>query len=202
MNIKDIINIIPSLFLYFIPGYIAIYIKQAYKHYKEQKESHLVIMSVVISFIIKTILNTFIYLINQIFKINFVVNQDLETFILLILSILVGYIWIRYKGSKLETKLNKFLNSNTNSEANVWNYGMKAEKGAWARVYLHNENRIYIGKLINYTIDPDEKDKEILLSSYTSYELDTKKELEDYDDDNKIVLIKCNDIRFIEILKD
>lgn len=202
MNIKDIIDIIPSLFLYFIPGYITIYIKQLYRHDKEQKESHVVIMSVVISFIIKTISSTFFSLINQIFNKNLAVNQDLEALILLVLSILTGYIWVKYNNSKIELKVNKLFNSSTKSEANVWNYAMRSQNGGWVRVYLHNENRIYIGKLINYTIDPNEKDKEILISSYSSYELDTEKELEDYDDDNKLVLIKCNDIRFIEILKD
>ena len=42
---------------------------------------------------------------------------------------------------------------------------MKNKNGAWVTVYLEN-GLIYTGMLINYTADPSDADKEILLSNY------------------------------------
>lgn len=39
------------------------------------------------------------------------------------------------------------------------------DNGAWATVYLQN-GLIYTGKLINYTSDPNEHERELLLTNY------------------------------------
>lgn len=141
-------------------------------------------------------------IISIIFSVKFIQTQNEENLFLLLLSVVVAYFLVIYKDSKAEKYVNKIFHSNTKSEPSVWNHAMKAEYGAWAKVYLFNENRVYVGKLINYTIDPEDNNKEILLSSFSSYLLDSEEEVDNYDDDNKLVLIKCSDIKCIEVIKD
>ncbi|PRR83104.1 hypothetical protein [Clostridium vincentii] len=143
-GIKELIESIPSLFIYFIPGYITLYMKQIYKHEKDQKESHLFIFSMILSFIIKSVLDMSIYIINICLNYDVVLYQDVKSFLLIIIAIAFGVVSISYKGSKLEKKINKCLGNDTISEAMVWNYAMKASKGAWVRVYLYDENIVYM----------------------------------------------------------
>lgn len=202
MDIKDIIEIIPKLFLYFIPGYIAIHIKSYFKNEKSAKDTHVLIMSIVVTFVIDILLNSIIYLINKVTCKTIILNDNTKPLGLLIVSIIIGYLWVRFYDSKLEKWINKLMKSNTTSEPNVWNKAMKCENGAWVRVYLYDKNILYEGKLLNYTIDPEEERREILLGAFASYNIDDKNEIESYDEDRKMVLINCNELTNIEILKD
>lgn len=202
MDIKDIIEIVPKLFLYFIPGYIAIHIKSYFKNEKSAKDTHVLIMSIVVTFIINILLNFIIYLINKITCKTIILNDNNKPLVLLIGSIIIGYLWVRFYDSKLEKWINKVMKSNTTSEPNVWNKAMKCENGAWVRVYLYDQNILYEGKLLNYTIDPEEERREILLGAFASYNINDKQEIESYNEDRKTVLINCNELTNIEILKD
>lgn len=202
MKINDIIDIIPKLFIYFIPGYIAIAIKKRFRSQKGYKDTHNIIMSIVISFIITTIVDIIIYLIKEQFKVQIEITDTIRNVILILFSFLIGVLWSLYYDSKVEKFVNELLKCNINSQSNVWNKAMKSPEGAWARVYLHEYNIIYQGKLEYYTIDPEDDNREILLTSYTSYKIDTKEIIEEYEDDKKTVLINCKNWINIEILKD
>lgn len=202
MDLVKLIDNIPNLFIYFIPGYITLYIKQIYRHEKDKKTNHLLILSIVLSFIVNSVVEMILYCIKYFHMFNFIINDTVKTFLLIIVAIIFAIVSIIYKDSKIEGKINSFLGNEVISEPDVWNYAMKASEGAWVRVYLCDENLIYEGKLIVYTMDPDDKEREILLSSYSSYYFNDREGIEEYDDDKKTVLIKCTNIRNIEILKD
>lgn len=202
MDIKDIIEIIPKLFIYFIPGYIAITIKKRFKNQKDYKDTHNIIMSIVISFIITTMVDAIINFVEWKFTIQLSITETIKNMLLILFSFIIGVLWILYYDSKFEKFINELLNCNIISQSNVWNKAMKASKGAWARVYLHEYNILYEGQLKYYTIDPEDDNKEILLTSYTSYKIDTKEIIEEYDDEEKTVLINCKNWINIEILKD
>ncbi|EOU1585868.1 hypothetical protein ACSXDI_13865 [Clostridium perfringens] len=201
MNVKDLIEIIPNLFLYFIPGYIAITIKNYYKSQKKSNDNHIIIMSLVISFIIKSLSDGFLYLFNCIFKLNIILTKFNEPIVLISCSIIFGVAWYKYYGSFIDKFIRQKLESNIESEPNVWNYAMKSVNGSWVTVHLYNVNKVYQGKLIAYTIDPDEKNREVLLCSYARYNLETGDLIESFNDDKKCVLINCNDLVDIEIHK-
>lgn len=202
MNINDIIDIIPKLFIYFIPGYISITIKKRFRSQKEYKDTHNIIMSIVVSFIITTLVDMIIYFIERRFNIQLCITDTFKNMILIFFSCLIGILWVLYYDSKVELLINKLLKCNINSQSNVWNKAMKSPKGAWARIYLYEYNMLYIGKLEYYTIDPEDESREIFLTSYTSYKIDTKEIIEEYNDDKKTVLINCKNWVNIEILKD
>lgn len=202
MDLIKLIDNISNLFIYFIPGYITLYIKQIYRHEKDKKSNHLFILSIVLSFIIKSTAEMILYCIYYFTGLNFVMSETVKTFFLIIIAIIFAIVSIVYKDSVIEKKINTFLKNDVISEPDVWNYAMKASKGAWARVYLVDENLVYEGKLFGYTMDPDDKEREILLASYTSYSFTTRDIIEEHNDDNKTVFIKCTNIKNIEILKD
>lgn len=202
MKINDIIDIIPKLFLYFIPGYIALSIKKHFKSEKDCKDTHMIILSIVVSFIITSVTDIALFWISKFMNKQFIISEMNKNLILIFISILIGCLWVIYYDSSIEKYINKLLNCNMNSQSNVWNKAMRAPNGAWVRVYLYEQDLLYEGKLENYTIDPEESNREILLTSYTSYSIKTKDKIEEYDDDRKTVLINCKDLVNIEILKD
>lgn len=202
MSLDKVINIIPQILTYIMPGYISIYIYKKEKHEKEQQNNHIILMSMVISFILITVLDSLIVLINLFSNVSIQLNPTIRILLLLVLSLIYTWLWFKYTGSTIENYIKKIADNNSINRPTVWNYAMECSTGAWARVYLREDNIAYVGKLINYTNDPNDKCKEILLQSFSSIQLDNKQELSNYDDDNKMVLINCTSIKSIEILKD
>lgn len=202
MNLDKIIDIIPQILTYIMPGYISIYIYTQEKHEKEQQNNHIILMSMVISFILITVLDSLVILINLFLKADIQLNSTIRILLLLVLSLIYTWLWFKYTGSIIENYIKKIAGNNSINRPTVWNYAMECSNGAWARVYLREDNIAYVGKLINYTNNPNDKCKEILLQSFSSIQLDSKETLSNYTDDNKMVLINCSSIKSIEILKD
>lgn len=118
------------------------------------------------------------------------------------MAVLIGVGMVLYKDSKAESYINEKLKNNAISEPVVWIHAMKCAKGGYARVYLHEEDLLYVGKLIDYTLDPEEEKRELLLTAFTIYRLSDKTEIEDNsENDNATVLIECKDLKNIEIFK-
>lgn len=202
MDISKIIQEIPTLFIYFIPGYVSLYIKENYLHEKTKKDTHLILLSIILSFVIKSSIDFILYIIEKFTKSYVYIDPDVKSFIYIVVAILVGIFMILYKDSKLENRINQKLKNNVISEPTVWNHAMKCSNGGYARVYLHDEDLIYVGDLINYTLDPEESKREILLAAFTMYKLSNNELIEDNaGNENATVLIECKDMKNIEIFK-
>ncbi|WP_252234754.1 DUF6338 family protein [Clostridium sp. ZS1] len=202
MKISEIINSIPILFTYFIPGYISLYIKENYLHEKCRKETHLFLLSIILSFVIRSSIESILYIVNLLLKYNISLEDNIKSCIYILVAVLVGVVMILYKDSKIESKINKILKNNVISEPIVWNHALKCVKGGFARVYLYDQDLMYIGNLINYTVDPEDDRREVLLTAFSSYKLSDKTQIEDNSkNDNATVLIECKDIKNIEIFK-
>ena len=201
-GIKELIESIPSLFIFFIPGYITLYVKQILGHEKDKKDSHTIIQSIIISFILKSIIDVIIYIIEVNNKKTVQLDYGVQSFILIVLSIITGIVLYKCRDSFIINRINKGMDNNINPEPSVWNYAMKSPKGAWVRVYIKELDLAYVGRLDTYTIDPDDNNKELVLTRFTSYKYSTREEIENYNDDNKMVLIKYDKLTNIEILKD
>ncbi len=202
MKISEIINSIPILFTYFVPGYISLYIKENYLHEKGRKETHLLLLSLILSFVIRSSVESILYIFNLLFKCNILIDDNIKSCIYILVAVLIGIGMILYKDSKIESTINKIFKNNVISEPIVWNHAMKCINGGCARVYLHDQDLMYIGNLSDYTIDPEDDRREVLLTAFCSYKLSNKKQIEDNSqNDNAMVLIECKDIKSIEIFK-
>lgn len=122
------------------------------------------------------------------------------------IAILFGYAISIYPDTKLADLLRKLVKSNAEPYSNVWNFAMRNPKGAWARVYLEEENAVYVGKILRYTNDPDEERKEILLSEYALYRIGddgTVDTIDDYAGNERVcVYINATDVKRIEIFRE
>lgn len=202
MKIGDILNSIPTLFTYFIPGYIVLYMKSTYLHEKSWKETHLFLISIIISFIIRAIIDFLIFLINIVFHENIVLEENIQAFVYIIAAIIISVIFIVYRASKVQEKINELLNNNVVVEPTVWCHAMKCKNGGVARVYQYDNDVLYVGNLINYTLDPDDEKREILLSAFEIYKISDNSLIEDNTSNpNAVVLLQCNNLSNIEIFK-
>lgn len=221
MDLQDIVLVIPQLFSYFIPGYIALMISNKYRQEGDIDEKHLVVKSIIYSFVTEIGLLFVIY----IFRIDywlilrkslnvFQAFKNLYTFVdksniwyiggLLAMSLIIGVFLVRYSNSKLERIITKNIyNSNLESYSSVWNFVMRQERSkwaAWARVYLKDENVYYIGHLKKYSTDAGQGKRELYLQSYILYNLETEEKLEDCSGMTNVgVWINADSVNRIEI---
>ena len=102
----------------------------------------------------------------------------------------------------ISEKINNFLGTNIDNFSNVWNATLQYKDGLWGKIYFQDQDLVYEGKIIKYTIDPEEKERELLLSSYAKYNMTTGDVIEVFDDEQHCVLVNCKNVDRIEIVKD
>ena len=169
---KDLIDTIPSLLLFVVPGYISIHIREKYCLEKKNENFDTLLYSILYSFIIGIVYSLLDVLSPHIFPriASFLNNSiDLENtvkrLIYLLLAVILGFFLVKIPKTKIGRLGNNLFNKNLSPESSVWLKAMENSNGAWATVYLEN-GLIYTGMLINYTSDSNEVEKEIILSNY------------------------------------
>lgn len=167
MDIKDLLEIVPELLLMFIPGYISIKISEKYGLKRKEEHFDIIIYSILCSFIIGIIYSIIIFSLEHFCVVisTFLEGTTVKQAVYLILAVVLGFILVKVPPTRLGGFIRRCFNKNVSPEANVWIKAMKNTKGAWVTVYLQN-GLIYTGKLIYYTVDPDDEEKELLLSNY------------------------------------
>lgn len=213
MDYSSLIKIIPDLFMYVIPGYIALHIRKIYRQERSHKEKHTILISIVYSFLIDKILFVILNFIEWIYEFILKCNSTIcnqlnisdewNIVLKLVLSFLFGFVITIYPDTRFSKKIANLFHSNTEPYSTVWNYALNSPKGAWARIFLHDENICYTGTLLKYTCDPDQELREIYLGKFTSFRIIDNQIIENNsENDNAYVLINTKDIKRIEIFKD
>lgn len=196
LNINEVIKIIPSLLEYLVPGYIFITIRNFSFSKDDSKDKHIVLKSVVLSFIF---LRT-IYPIIRATLTYFGLPKELIlcTFIFSIIVISVLYIRL-----DLEKYMVGILGNGKTSKEECFdvilsdNYNI----GAIARVYLESEKLVYTGSLIYYDDKFAGEHRKIVLAGY-SLGLFNGKEIYNYEgEESNLVVLQMKDIKRIEIFK-
>ncbi len=167
MDIKDLLEVVPELLLMFIPGYISIKISDKYGLKRKKEHFDIIVYSILYSFIIGIIYSIIIFPLEHFCVLisTFLEETTVKQTVYLILAVVLGFILVKVPPTRLGGFIRGCFNKNVSPEANVWTKAMKNTKGAWATVYLEN-GLIYTGKLIYYTVDPEDEEKELLLSNY------------------------------------
>lgn len=171
----DLINQIPELLLFVIPGYISLKIQEKFGLKKRSEENDALLKCVLYSFIIGivyTILKAFLVWSGLMEIVLRYINTDAKEPVYFILAVIFGYALVKVPTTKFGEWIEKRFNSNLKNATNVWIDAMMQTDGAWATVYLDN-GFIYTGMLINYTADPNDEKRELLL---TNYRLSVKRE--------------------------
>ncbi len=212
MNLKDLITIIPELLLLVVPGFIALRIKEKYNVEKKRDDFDSTIYCFLYSFIIGIAYSALTALLIKLSPglTDFLAKETVKQAAYLLLSVLLGLLLVKLPRSGIGRAVTSLFNKHMSPETTVWLEAMKNDKGAWAIVYLKN-GMIYTGKLINYSTDPADEKRSLLLYNYRlSIRNDGSKTAADfcYDitdrtgDDNAKVFLSWEDIISIEILKD
>jgi hypothetical protein len=182
MELVDIINDIPKILLYVVPGFITIKV-YIYFSYKDQTPefNRYTLYSIAIS-----------YMYNVIFDLIFQnYNLNIKIVCVLAFSIFLGFFL---------SKLNIIPISKRSGNSNIWfDFCYKTKNTDIAAKVVLDNDVVYYGFI--YMV-AEKDDPEIILYSYQQYKKvkDEYQLIFDYskDNDTKYILIKTKDIKFIE----
>lgn len=161
---------VSDLLLLVIPGFITLRIKSVYGIEKQERKFFAILYCILYSFIVSAVYSAVVWIFGKIFS-DFnpsSIPNAVKQISYFLLAVILGYVLVKFKGSRAERFVIRLFNRNLSHESVVWQKAMENKNGAWATVYLKN-GMTYVGQLLNYTVDPDEVDKEILLYQYKLY---------------------------------
>ena len=188
LNIKDIIDILPILLNYFVPGFIFISVRNFKLCKDDSKDKFVAMKSIVISFIMISIVEIFVP-----------INHYLFSLILIIVSIVLSKLYIKFN---LECwLLTKVLKVDKTTSEDFLDDIIDTDKGAWMYLYIPSENIIYCGKLRYYENCGHGKERNILLSNYTITSYNGDEIINYVEDDSRIVMVNTQNIIRIEMVK-
>ena len=166
--IEKLINHIPEILLYIIPGFISVRMKEIYGLQKRHNELGYALYSILYSFIILLIYRIITVTAGAVWPSldAFLEKETVKSCGCLALAVALGILLAKIPQLKPGRWFSKLVNKLSSPEETVWEKAMKNPNGAYARVYLNN-GMVYYGILKNYTTDPDDPCKEILLHDYS-----------------------------------
>ena len=190
MDLDKILQFIPDLLLYFVPGFICLRIKEAYGFQKKHEELGSVIYSILYSFIVLILFSCLKAVFLPYIRDRLPEDQveNIKRIIFIGLGIILGLVITAVPKWKWWGKLTGKIIPFTSAEQSVWEKAMTNHCGAKAKVLLKN-GLTYEGDLGYATGDPDDSDKTVLIYNFKSYERNKE---EDGKNINQIIYIKDN----------
>lgn len=216
-DLNDLITIIPQIMLMFIPGYIALRIEELYRSKKRHDHYDTTAYALLYSALVKMMYSVAKFAIGKaphIWKIvqeNELIKEELKLGVYFMLAAFLGYLLVKLPSSSVGKRISKCYNKKLVSYETVWEKALENyQNGAWAQVYLKN-GMMYTGKLVNYSANPNDSLREIMLTDCTMSIVKDMKNVNTSSDfqiaikgeDQVIdrVLLNANDIISIEIIK-
>lgn len=174
MNTLSLFDKIPSLLIYFLPGFLFIEVKNFLIPSKKRSDLELVLGSIFWSFFIITISKLFVKTLSLFIVFNHdVVNSNpTNPFYvtgLLLFALISGILWGKLITSNWYNSQLQIFKIRHKISANVWNEVLNLPNGGWVKAYLKDRKCMYIGQLIHYSIDPNSEEKELFLINYSIY---------------------------------
>lgn len=191
--LKDIVNIIPLMLEYIVPGFIFLSIRNFAYSKDISKDKYFIIKAIVLSYVFK---QTLYEIINPLFM-HMSDSKWITTFIFIILIIIVSILYIKLN-------IEKFIVSILDKGKTVTEDCFEEIIGKDAiniRVYLKDENVIYTGSLTYYDDKFAEDNRKIVISSYLTYDYEGNL-IENFGgSESNFVILTLKDIKRIECFK-
>lgn len=188
--IFELIDNLPKVISYFVPGAIFISINYYICSKKKGIFEHFIFKSLIISYIIILLSDKMI----QTFKIT-----DLEFFKQIFpisIAIISSYILSAfYMSSKFEKFLD-YLKIRKTVHDNFWTDIIDYENGTYLTVYLKEEELVYSGAIIKH--EEKEDNNYLLMSNYLVYDYEGNK-ISDMESDQECIVLNTNDISRYEL---
>lgn len=192
---KLLIDLLPTLIIYLIPGYLIIWVISFMLSQKIDKDSNLFIKSIVLSFIFITFGNSIL----SFGDLN-IIDSNLLKVVVILISLVLGYVISKILVSNYFKRILKKLGINKSVYTNFWNEIVDTEKGLLVMVYLASEKKTYKGELRKYEECDHGDSTFLILSNYVLYNYDGEDEILNYEKDNNYrVLLNTKDISRIEL---
>jgi hypothetical protein len=195
-NISAMVDAIPLILIYIVPGYIILRISNFQLSRKADHDQYVLIKSLVISFVFVSVEESIWNLVfpgtqtlcNPAFR-NFVIAS----------SLVAGFLWSRFLTSALFERTLVGLGIYKTLRSGIWSDVVDFEHGLWLMVYVPADKVIYAGKLRRYVEIETYGNYVLFLSNYTLYNYDAEV-LKDYvADDDKWVSLHSKDIGRAEL---
>lgn len=183
IDINKILEVIPNILEYFIPGFIFLTIRNLSLAKETSKDKFIVINSIVISFV-------FVEILKLIPGLN---NSDKFTILSIVMMLILSKIYIKFK---LEDKIiGQFIKGKTTSD-DIFSALIEKEEGAWVRVYM--KDVIYVGKIFHSEDRYTDGNRYIILVAFQRFTYRWNLVEDKSEDDYAKVLLNMRDISIIE----
>ncbi|BDS17325.1 hypothetical protein JUM001_15590 [Clostridium perfringens] len=199
-NINELINLVPKILIYIVPGYLYYKIFNYVLNWKDKTIKNNIFEYVVVSYVLCTVVKSILGIFyNE-------VNMNLPQIIvsLLILSAILGYFMGIFIKSDKFTKVRRFFKINRTINNNIFNDIIDKKVGTWARVYLKDDKLVYYGSVILFEKKDKYEDGCIVLNDYEVYKYQESKILEETlpqeGEKNSLATIKLSEINRIETI--
>ncbi|HOO12351.1 MAG TPA: hypothetical protein PK684_05290 [Bacillota bacterium] len=195
-NISGMVDAIPLIMIYIVPGYIILRISNFQLSKKADQDQYILLKSLVVSFV-------FVSLEETLWKLVFPGTQTLcsPAFrnTVIASSAAVGFLWARFLISERFELILFELGIYKTLRSGIWSGVVDFEYGLWLMVYIPGDKVIYAGKLRRYMEIETYGNYVLFLSNYTLYNYNAEV-LKDYVTDNdKWVSLHSKDIGRVEL---
>ena len=194
--ITDLINNIPELLNYFVPGYIfiSIYNFMLLKKANVQEGNFIILKSIAISYILKTLYDKIITQ-WEIEVLYVEIDPLLNVIILLFISLILGYLLGLIGYSPVANKFLLRFGIHRTVKENIWANVIK--KGHYIRVFKKDYSKSYCGQCTFY--ENDTREPIIVLSRYVIYN-DNAEVICDYsNDDTASIVLNLKDFERVDV---
>ncbi len=208
-TIDHIVGELPSILLMIVPGFITLQLVDQYNANKKREALFSVLYSILYSFIAK-ILYQGALLVYRWLGFSWALDADLkftlQVVAMFLIALILAWVIIKMKQTKGGAALNRLFDKNTSPHSSVWERALRKRNGAFAIVRT-KDGMVYDGVLKSFTLDPDDSNKEVLLTNFTVWHKeqavnDTVVKLgRAYKDYHNSVLIGRDNIYDIEIFE-
>lgn len=193
-EIRTIIKEIPTLIMYVVPGYLILWSMGLVLSRKMEKENHLLLKSIAISYVL-------IVIGNWALKGGVLKSWGTKS-LLIIIALIIGYVlgrimlntWFRKLLRKIG--ITKTVHDNFLTDVIDFSYGLEC------MVFLPNERQIFKGEIRKFEEKENTENSFIVLAKYKQFNYDGDEILNYETSENYRLLLNTRDISRIELFYD
>lgn len=164
-EILEIVDILPKLLIYLLPGVLFIKIVEYELEMKRSENKTIFVYYILVSYIFINIGE----LISKLKYGYFDIYTSEFTFGIIVMSIIVGHAIGLFLKSDLSLDILRILRIYRTNNSSIFADIKDVKLGTWIKVYLNDDKVVYSGALREYENSSDYDNTFIVLSSYISY---------------------------------
>jgi len=189
-SIAILVEQIPVLFMYIVPGYLVLWIMGFMFSRDLNKDTNLILKSIVLSYLLITAGNCFGD-----------ISAPIPRIVIILIAVAVGFILSKAILSDNFIKILRWLGIKKSVRGNIFNDIIDVELGLWATVFIPNDKTIIKGMIKRYEEREDTNNSYLILSNYKQFSYTNKgTPIIDHAKENRFqIMINTRDISRMEL---